>query len=81
MAISDNVTVAVVAACGVVISAVCVLGGAVFAYIGSSRATGKRFDGLDKGLDRIEHTLELIQTDMIKWSEQIFKIKSHIKLD
>jgi type VI protein secretion system component VasK len=68
--VSDNVTVAVVAACGVVLAAVMVLGGAVFAFMANN-----------KRLDRIEHTLEVIQGDMTRWSEQIFKIKAHVKLD
>jgi hypothetical protein len=67
---SDNVLIAIIAACAVVASAVFVLGGAVFAFIANS-----------KRLDKIERTLELIQADMRMWSEQIFKIKAHIKLD
>jgi hypothetical protein len=67
---SDNVLIAVIAACGVVISAILVLGGAVFAFMANN-----------KRLDKIERTLELIQADMRQWSEQIFKIKAHVKLD
>jgi len=67
---SDNVLIAIIAASGVVISAICVLGGAIFA-----------FSANNKRLDKIERTLELIQSDLVKWSEQIFKIKAHIKLD
>jgi hypothetical protein len=71
---SDNVLIAVIAACGVVISAVLVFGGAIFAFVQNSKH-------LDKRLDRIDRTLEVIQADMRQWSEQIFKIKAHIKLD
>jgi hypothetical protein len=71
---TDNVLIAIIAACGVVISAVLVLGGAIFAYVAGGKETNRR-------LDRIEHTLEVIQGDMTRWSEQIFKIKAHIKLD
>ena len=67
---TDNVLIAIIAASGVIISAIFVLGGAIFAYMASS-----------KGLDKIERTLELIQGDMRQWSEQIFNIKAHLKMD
>ncbi len=92
---TDNVLIAIIGASAVAFSAICVLGGPVFAYIASNRNLDRRFEGveqrfvgiegwfvaIDKRLDKIEHTLELIQADMVKWYEQIFKIKAHIKLD
>jgi hypothetical protein len=78
---ANNVVIAIIAASGVVISAICVLGGAIFAYVASNRTLDRRFDGVDKRLDKIDHTLELIQADMKMWVEQIFKIKAHIKLN
>lgn len=50
---SDNVLIAIIAACAVVISAVFVLGGAVFAWIGSN----KRLDKIDAVLERIQGDL------------------------
>jgi len=70
----NNVLIAIIAVSGIIISAICVLGGAIFAYIASNKSINQR-------LDKIDHTLEVIQSDMVKWSEQIFKIKAHIKLD
>ena len=70
----NNVLIAIIAVSGVIISTICILGGAIFAYITSNKSINQR-------LDKIDHTLEVIQGDMVKWSEQIFKIKAHIKLD
>jgi peptidoglycan hydrolase CwlO-like protein len=78
---SDNVLIAIIAASGVVISAVMVMGSAVFAYVAGNRSLDKRFESMDKRLDKIEQTLGVIQSDMVKWYEQIFKIKAHVKLD
>ena len=78
---SDNVLIAIIAATVAGLTAFCVLGGAIFAYIASNRTLDKRFEGIDKRLDKIDHTLELIQSDMVKWYEQIFKIKAYVKLD
>jgi hypothetical protein len=50
---SDNVVVAVVAGCAVVVAAFCVLGASIFAYIASN-----------KRLDKIDATLQLIQADI-----------------
>jgi len=97
--ISDNVLIAIIAACGATIAAACVLGAGIFALI----VNNKRLDGIEKRLDRseqtldnrlggfeqsidkrlgkIDHVLELIQTDMVKWSQEIFKIKQHVKMD
>ncbi len=67
---SDNVLIAIIAACGVVISAVCVLGAAIFAYA----ASNKRFD-------KIDATLAVIQGDLKEFFNQISRVKAHIKLD
>jgi hypothetical protein len=67
---SDNVVVAVVAGCAVVIAAFCVLGASIFAYIASN-----------KRLDKIDGTLQLIQADIREWFNQVNKIKAHVKMD
>ena len=67
---SDNVLIAVIATSGVIISATCVLGAAIFAY----SASNKRFDKLDT-------TLSLIQSDLKEFFNQLSRVKSHIKLD
>jgi hypothetical protein len=67
---SDNVMIAIVAASAVVISAVLVLGGAVFAYIANN-----------KRLDKIDGTLGVIQGDLKQFSEQIFKIGAKVGID
>jgi hypothetical protein len=105
---TDNVVIAIVSVAGVVITAVCVLGGAIFAYIASNKRLSHvdtklddlaavktkaevidtRLDGLDKtmigvnmSLSNIHNLLQVIQNDMKLWSEQIYKIKAHVKLD
>jgi hypothetical protein len=50
---TDNVLIAVIAASAVVISAICVLGGAIFAY-----------SAANKRLDKIDAALALIQSDL-----------------
>jgi hypothetical protein len=67
--ISDNVLIAIIAVCGVII-AVCALGGAIFGYIANN-----------KRLDKIDSTLILIQTDIREWFNQVNKIKAHVKMD
>jgi hypothetical protein len=67
---SDNVLIAIIAASAIVISAITVLGSAIFAYI----ASNKRFDKLDT-------TLAVIQGDLKEFFAQIAKVKAHIKLD
>jgi len=57
---SDNVLIAIVAVVGVVISAFCVMGGAVFAYMESK-----------KQFDKIDRSLALIQADMKMWSLEL----------
>jgi TM2 domain-containing membrane protein YozV len=68
--ISDNVLIAIIAVCGVIIAAVCALGGAIFGYIANN-----------KRLDKIDSTLILIQTDIREWFNQVNKIKAHVKMD
>ncbi len=67
---ADNVLIAIIAACGVVISAIFVLGRAIFAYMAGNKL-----------LDKIERTLELVRGDMRQWSEQILRIRAHVKMD
>ena len=50
---NDNVVIAIIAASAVVISAVCVLGGSIFAFVTSNRR-----------LDRIEMRLGTIETSV-----------------
>lgn len=57
---SDNVLIAVIAACAVVVAALCVLGGAVFAFVTNS-----------KGLDKIERLLEVIRGDMDRAKDKL----------
>jgi peptidoglycan hydrolase CwlO-like protein len=53
---SDNVTVAMIAGSAVVISAICVLGAAIYAHI----ATNKRLLFVETKLEKIETKLESI---------------------
>lgn len=59
---NDNVLIAIIAASGVIIAAICVLGAAIFAYV----ASNKRFD-------KVDTTLSLIQSDMKEFFNQVEK--------
>jgi hypothetical protein len=50
---TDNVLIAIIASSGVVISALCVFGGGIFALVANN-----------KRLDRIENTLMSMQSDL-----------------
>jgi hypothetical protein len=78
---SDNVTIAIIAAAAVVISGFLALGGAIFAYVASNRTQDKRLEAMDKRFDRIDGTLTLIQGDLKQFSDQIFKIRAKIGMD
>ena len=85
---SDNVLIAIIAASAVIISAMCVLGGAVFAYTANNKRTddrfvdiNRRFEDVNRRFDKIDAALALIQGDLKEFFNQIAKIKAHIKLD
>ena len=65
---SDNVLIAIIATCGAVISAVTVLGGAIFAYL----ASGKR-------LDKIDADLGLIRSDLIPFYRSLYEIQVKVE--
>ncbi len=78
---TDNEVIAIVAAAAVVISAFCVLAGAIYSNSASKETFNIKIDSLNKRLDKIDATLALIQSDMKEWFIQITKIKAHIKMD
>ena len=78
---SDNVLIAIIAASAVIISAMCVLGGAVFAYTANNKRTGDRFSDVNRRFDKVDAALVVIQGDLKEFFNQIAKIKAHIKLD
>lgn len=65
---SDNVLIAVIAACGVVLSAICIFGGAIFAWLANNKH-------IDKRLERMENTLLSIQADLKEF------YRMHIQLE
>lgn len=66
---NDNVLIAIIAACAVIIAAVCVLGGAIFAFVANS-----------KRLDKIERTLEVIQSDLKEFFRFMDRAKDKLQL-